>query len=173
MLRTVVLLLAVSLAVAYDSSELRMLEDEYAMDKRVDTLSRESRSFEENASPLIRFGKRDLSGAPLIRFGRAPEAHPLIRFGKRAPDSAPLIRFGRDPEASPLIRFGKRSPAAPLIRFGPSEQTALEQYAARNLAILHFRYFMVVAHMPTPTCTSTQTWFILSRRVQPICSIHN
>ncbi|KAK5967586.1 hypothetical protein GCK32_017067, partial [Trichostrongylus colubriformis] len=70
----------------------------------------------EGASPLIRFGKRDPSGAPLIRFGRAPDAHPLIRFGKRTPNNAPFIRFGRDPYASPLIRFGKRSPAAPLIR---------------------------------------------------------
>lgn len=43
-------------------------------------------------SPLIRFGKRAADGAPLIRFGRAPEASPFIRFGKRAADGAPLIR---------------------------------------------------------------------------------
>ncbi|KAK6021813.1 hypothetical protein OSTOST_12508 [Ostertagia ostertagi] len=96
MLQTCALLLTVALAAAFDSSELRMLEDEYAMDKRAEPMQpREERSFE---------------------IGRAPEAHPLIRFGKRSPDNAPFIRFGRNPEASPLIRFGKRSPAAPLIR---------------------------------------------------------
>ncbi|VDK49314.1 unnamed protein product [Cylicostephanus goldi] len=87
------------------------------VEKRSDLLHlpRGERSYDDNAGPLIRFGKRD-PGAPLIRFGRAPDAQPLIRFGKRTPDGAPLIRFGRNPDAQPLIRFGKRSPAAPLIR---------------------------------------------------------
>ncbi|WKY05047.1 hypothetical protein Q1695_005787 [Nippostrongylus brasiliensis] len=119
MLRACVLLLTVALAAAFDSSELRMLEDEYAVEKRsaASSQSLPRDSFDESGSPLMGFGKRD-PGAPLIRFGRAPEAQPLIRFGKRTPEGAPLIRFGRDAEASPLIRFGKRS--APLIRFGRS-----------------------------------------------------
>ncbi|WKY05046.1 hypothetical protein Q1695_005787 [Nippostrongylus brasiliensis] len=134
MLRACVLLLTVALAAAFDSSELRMLEDEFlhrkhskgllnygadAVEKRsaASSQSLPRDSFDESGSPLMGFGKRD-PGAPLIRFGRAPEAQPLIRFGKRTPEGAPLIRFGRDAEASPLIRFGKRS--APLIRFGRS-----------------------------------------------------
>ncbi|ETN83011.1 hypothetical protein NECAME_07603 [Necator americanus] len=130
MLRTCVLVLIVGVAAAFDSSEIRMLEDGYHVEKRAAPihLPREERSFDENAGPLIRFGKRDSQGAPLIRFGRAPEAQPLIRFGKRSPDSAPLIRFGRDSEAQPLIRFGKRSPAAPFIRFGRSVSAPLVRF---------------------------------------------
>ncbi|KAK5983182.1 hypothetical protein GCK32_021510 [Trichostrongylus colubriformis] len=47
MLRACVLLLTVAFAAAFDSSELRMLEDEYAMEKRAEQpMPREERSFE-------------------------------------------------------------------------------------------------------------------------------
>ncbi|KAH7730604.1 CRE-FLP-13 protein [Aphelenchoides avenae] len=128
---------SVTLTWAFDSSEIRLLENQF--EKRSgrynlyqipdDELAEEKRS--AYSSPLIRFGKRSPSeaqwtrdarnsmmGSPLIRFGkRSPDAMPLIRFG-RSP-AAPLIRFGRSPAAAPLIRFGKRAPySAPHIRFG-------------------------------------------------------
>ncbi|CAD6198148.1 unnamed protein product [Caenorhabditis auriculariae] len=104
-------------AQAFDSSEIRMLEDEYE-GKGSPMFHYRELPKRDMGSPLIRFG-RSAPGAPLIRFGRAPEAQPLIRFGKRSDDGVPLIRFGRAPEAQPLIRFGKRAAdGAPLIRFG-------------------------------------------------------
>uniref|UniRef100_A0A8R1DQA6 Uncharacterized protein n=1 Tax=Caenorhabditis japonica TaxID=281687 RepID=A0A8R1DQA6_CAEJA len=123
----VLLVVFVATSEAFDSSEIRMLDEQYDTknpflaylenQKRSD---RPTRALDSLDSPLIRFGKRAADGAPLIRFGRAPEASPFIRFGKRA-SAVPLIRFGRAPEASPFIRFGKRaSPSAPLIRFGRS-----------------------------------------------------
>uniref|UniRef100_A0A0K0CXC0 Uncharacterized protein n=1 Tax=Angiostrongylus cantonensis TaxID=6313 RepID=A0A0K0CXC0_ANGCA len=139
MMRTCILVLTVGFAAALDSSETQILYDDYAPDKHSQSqpLLREGRSFDTNAGPLIRFGKRDPYSAPLIRFGRTPLGQPLIRFGKRSPHESPLIRLpsrlGRNPEASPLIRFGKRSYAAPLIssiltlllcRFGRSPEVS-------------------------------------------------
>ncbi|PIC34123.1 hypothetical protein B9Z55_013870 [Caenorhabditis nigoni] len=113
---------------AFDSSEIRMLDEQYETNHPFFPFLEQKRSDRPTRamdSPLIRFGKRAADGAPLIRFGRAPEASPFIRFGKRAADGAPLIRFGRAPEASPFIRFGKRAaPSAPLIRFGRSPSAA-------------------------------------------------
>uniref|UniRef100_A0A914Y9Q3 Uncharacterized protein n=1 Tax=Panagrolaimus superbus TaxID=310955 RepID=A0A914Y9Q3_9BILA len=125
---------------AFDSSEIRMLEEEY--DKRnplryMDEIIGESEKRARLDNPLIRFGKRATYGMerevrnsmqmdPLIRFGKRAASYegPLIRFGKRAPyDGAPLIRFGKRPDTAPLIRFGKRAApsamlSAPHIRFG-------------------------------------------------------
>ncbi|KAL6740157.1 hypothetical protein Aduo_013542 [Ancylostoma duodenale] len=156
MLRTCVLVLTVGIAAAFDSSEMRMLEDEYAVEKRSEPfrLPREGRSYDETAGPLIRFGKRDMEGAPLIRFGRTPDAQPLIRFGKRTPDGAPLIRFGRNPEAQPLIRFGKRSQGAPLISI--SERCLVgRSHIAPDL-------------LPSSSCTPHQTTPHFSIRVPSV-----
>ena len=127
---------------AFDSSEIRMIEEEY--DKRdplhyMGDIIGESEKRARLDNPLIRFGKRasvaygmerEIRNAmqmdPLIRFGkRSPyDGAPLIRFGKRVPyDGAPLIRFGKRPDTAPLIRFGKRAApssmlSAPHIRFG-------------------------------------------------------
>ncbi|CAB3406589.1 unnamed protein product [Caenorhabditis bovis] len=95
---------------------------------------RPTRSMDGLDSPLIRFGKRAPT-APLIRFGRTPEASPFIRFGKRSP-TAPLIRFGRAPEASPFIRFGKRAAGAPLIRFGRAAGAPLIRFGRSDGAPL-------------------------------------
>ncbi|VDM55250.1 unnamed protein product [Angiostrongylus costaricensis] len=94
-MRTCILVLTVGFAAAFDSTETQILYDDYAPDKlsQLQPLLREGRSFDSNAGPLIRFGKRDPYSAPFIRFGRAPLAQPLIRFGKRSPHSAPLIRY--------------------------------------------------------------------------------
>jgi hypothetical protein len=115
---------------AFDSSEIRLLENQYEkrsprfslydfpMDDEMATEQKRS----SYASPLIRFGKRAsgssqwtrdvrnaMMGSPLIRFGKRSMAMPIIRFGKR-PSAAPLIRFGkRAPYSAPHIRFGKRS----------------------------------------------------------------
>ena len=101
---------------AFDSTEIRMLEDELPnADNRIYSRFEDKRSDDTAGMPLIRFGKR--AAQPLIRFGRTPQASPIIRFGKRAsPAGSPLIRFGRS-AGSPLIRFG-RSAGSPLIRFG-------------------------------------------------------
>uniref|UniRef100_A0A7E4VP32 G_PROTEIN_RECEP_F1_2 domain-containing protein n=1 Tax=Panagrellus redivivus TaxID=6233 RepID=A0A7E4VP32_PANRE len=111
---------------SFDSSEIRMLEEEY--EKR-DPLSQFFDNYAETEKrspmngPLVRFGKRSLALA----------TDPLIRFGKRGLDGAPLIRFGKRPDTSPLIRFGKRSPlsSAPHIRFGKRDiEDAV--YSSRN-----------------------------------------
>ncbi|KAE9554662.1 hypothetical protein FO519_002149 [Halicephalobus sp. NKZ332] len=148
-----------SVSAAFDSSEIRLLEEEYGkrnqmspmfndfyaetqkrgrlddplirFGKRSDNVQREIRN---SMDPLIRFGKRaSMDSAPLIRFGRANlDSAPLIRFGKRAMESAPLIRFGKRPDTAPLIRFGKRAmDSAPLIRFG--KRTSEDSfYTSRN-----------------------------------------
>nr|UXN84090.1 FMRFamide-related peptide 13 precursor [Heterodera glycines] len=135
------------LASAFDSSEVRLIEENERLPSLL-TLLRNLRSpvyfnqgeIEKRAplqDPLIRFGKRDVPvlaretrnpmgmDSPLIRFGkRSPmDGAPLIRFGRSSLDSGPLIRFGKrsDYDGAPLIRFGKRVPLSPHIRFGKRE----------------------------------------------------
>ena len=94
---------------------------------------------QEMGSPLIRFGKRSPSSAPLIRFGRSPASAPLIRYTEKRERERererqterevilkrplnvlsikPYLRFGRSmPDGAPLIRFGRSPSSAPLIR---------------------------------------------------------
>uniref|UniRef100_A0AC34F9D3 Uncharacterized protein n=1 Tax=Panagrolaimus sp. ES5 TaxID=591445 RepID=A0AC34F9D3_9BILA len=150
---------------AFDSSEIRMLEEEY--DKRnplryMDEIIGESEKRARLDNPLIRFGKRSAYGMereirnamqmdPLIRFGKRASYNgaPLIRFGKRAPyDGAPLIRFGKRPDTAPLIRFGKRaSPSsmlsAPHIRFGKRDfnDEAYSRQVSLIKSILYLLFF--------------------------------
>jgi hypothetical protein len=128
---------------AFDSSEIRLLENQYEkrsprfslydfpMDDEMATEQKRS----SYASPLIRFGKRASGSSQWTRdvrnvspyphltnhldaFFQAMMGSPLIRFGKRSM-AMPIIRFGKRPSAAPLIRFGKRAPySAPHIRFG-------------------------------------------------------
>uniref|UniRef100_A0A1I8AGM7 FMRFamide-related neuropeptide n=1 Tax=Steinernema glaseri TaxID=37863 RepID=A0A1I8AGM7_9BILA len=123
-----VALLAVNVALAFESSEIRLLDDEYdkrggagffgfADDVPIAIERRDGRL----QNPLIRFGKRDADVEDdfprTIRNDISLD--PLIRFGKRSTLNTPLIRFGKRPDTMPLIRFGKRTPStAPLIRFG-------------------------------------------------------
>ncbi|KAK0398004.1 hypothetical protein QR680_002382 [Steinernema hermaphroditum] len=121
-------LLAVSVVSAFESSEIRLLDDEY--DKRSnggfygfseDLPIAIERRDGHLRNPLIRFGKRDADvESDLSRTIRNDiSLDPLIRFGKRSALNSPLIRFGKRPDTMPLIRFGKRTPStAPLIRFG-------------------------------------------------------
>ncbi|CAJ0569769.1 unnamed protein product, partial [Mesorhabditis spiculigera] len=119
-------------AAPFDSTEIRMLEDETDYMKRAAPLIRFGKR-SPSTGPLIRFGKR--SSAPLIRFGRSPDTSPLIRFGRSAPEG-PLIRFGRAPSTGPLIRFGKRSPTGPLIRFGRApEMGPLIRFGKRSAGV--------------------------------------
>ncbi|TMS37601.1 hypothetical protein L596_004499 [Steinernema carpocapsae] len=125
--------LAVGAVVAFESSEIRLLEDDLLDDKRsgggyygfadempIAIERRDGRL----RNPLIRFGKRDAeTDEDLSRTARNDfSLNPLIRFGKRSSLNSPLIRFGKRPDQMPLIRFGKRAPStAPLIRFGKRE----------------------------------------------------
>ncbi|KAI1704133.1 FMRFamide-like neuropeptide 13 [Ditylenchus destructor] len=133
-----------TVSAAFDSSEVRLLEDQNGALKRQaaaywsyfndddalgDASAVKRSQYAAATSPIIRFGKR----SPQYTFGNSMTRHartqtnmmdsPLIRFGKRSPSTAPLIRFGKrlpnDPGA-PLIRFGKRAfqNSAPHIRFG-------------------------------------------------------
>uniref|UniRef100_A0AC34RII5 Uncharacterized protein n=1 Tax=Panagrolaimus sp. JU765 TaxID=591449 RepID=A0AC34RII5_9BILA len=119
---------------AFDSSEIRMIEDEYnkrgPLNRFLNDFYMETQKRARLDDPLIRFGKRSVNVEreirngmnPLIRFGKRAslDSAPLVRFGRASLDSSPLIRFGKRPDTAPLIRFGKRSPAIhpPHIRFG-------------------------------------------------------
>jgi len=133
-------LVVVAIGSAFDSSEIRLLEDQNGGKRQAtywsyfsngpDGAVKRSQQYAAT-SPIIRFGKR--SSALGFNGGMARQARtqqhmmdPIIRFGKRTPSTAPLIRFGkRHPNnpSAPLIRFGKRSisslaSSAPHIRFG-------------------------------------------------------
>uniref|UniRef100_A0AC35F5V8 Uncharacterized protein n=1 Tax=Panagrolaimus sp. PS1159 TaxID=55785 RepID=A0AC35F5V8_9BILA len=124
----VAILCFLTISSAFDSSEIRMIEEEY--DKRdplhyMGDIIGESEKRARLDNPLIRFGKRAAVAYGMEREIRnSMQMDPLIRFGKRSPyDGAPLIRFGKHLILPPLIRFGKRAApsamlSAPHIRFG-------------------------------------------------------
>jgi len=141
-------LVVVTIVSAFDSSEIRLLEDQNGGKRQATYWSYFSNSPDGTVkrsqqyaatSPIIRFGKR--ASASQFNGGMARQSRtqqqmmdPIIRFGKRSPNTAPLIRFGKrlpnDPSA-PLIRFGKRAsvsnlvPSAPHIRFGKRDAEPL------------------------------------------------